>query len=122
MPRKYKVKEFILLVLLTSNFTFVSQDSVSAASCSTIKKGVKIIGSQINFSSEKSALRMADAYRLVLENPTCFSRKEFGEMKVAAKELIRTCRDSKSGLAELMGEKVWRTFCKGFIPLERYIK
>lgn len=96
--------------------------SAKASSCKSVKQGVAIIGSQVNFSSEKGALQVVNAYKLIFENPNCFSKKELSEMKVAANNLIKECRNSKSLLSGLFGKKLWATFCKGFIVLERYTK
>jgi hypothetical protein len=117
-----KVRSLIFVSALTSSRAYFPSLPSNAASCSMVKQGVKIVGSQINFSNEKSALQMVAAYRLVLENPNCFSNKEFRGMKIAARDLIKSCKDSKSGLSALLGEKVWDSFCKGFLTLEKYTK
>lgn len=116
------MKSLASFLLLFTAITFISVGESSATSCATIKQGVETIGRQVNFSNEKGALQVVNAYKLIFENPNCFSKKELREMKVAAKDLIKECKNPKSLLGGLFGKKLWATFCKGFISLERYTK
>lgn len=111
-----------IILLLVANLTFIPTGQSSAASCATIKRGLETIGRQVNFSNERGAMQIVNAYRLVFENPKCFSKKELREMKLAAKDLIKECRNPKSPLSAIFGKKLWGSFCKGFISLERYTK
>lgn len=110
------------LLLLVANLTLIPSIQSSAASCAIVKQGVETIGRQVNFSNEKGALQVVNAYKLVFENPKCFSKKELREMKLAAKDLIKECRNPKSPLSAIFGKKLWGSFCKGFISLERYTR
>lgn len=110
------------ILLLLANLTLFPVSYSNAASCATIKLGVETIGRQVDFSNEKGALQVVNAYKLVFENPKCFSKKELREMKLAARDLIKECRNPKSPLSAIFGKKLWSTFCKGFVSLELYTK
>lgn len=110
-----------IILLLLANLTIIPTHQSSAASCAMIKRGVETIGSQVNFSNERGALQVVNAYRLVFENSKCFSKKELREMKLAAKNLIKECRNTKSPLGSILGKKLWETFCQGFVSLKRYV-
>lgn len=124
-PKKTKLrtmKRLLLGSLFLTALSFTSISPASGASCEVVRTGMKIVGSQISFSSEKSASQLANAYRLAFENPQCFSAKQIKSMKKAARDLISECKNPNSVLANVAGQRVWKSFCKGFVALERYTK
>lgn len=115
------------VIALTLIATFISPISqAQGASCNQVKSKFNTVSKLVAPANSIDVKKIVDAYKIVLTNTKCFSKKQIGEFKKYVNEVASSeeCLDPAmiETMNGLLGDNTWTKFCQGFKGLVRYAK
>ena len=119
-----KFPRLVLVSALFVSLSVVSSESSDAKlSCAIVKQQTKkLFEGDYKGDPEKALVAFAGlivkAYRLTLDNASCFKKKEISDLKLQIKKLKADCESARNSEASWISQK---EICSVYKPLWKYI-
>lgn len=120
-----RLHKLLLIVSLTLSFVTVNAESSEAKlTCANVKlQTKKIFEGEYKGNPERALVVLAEsivkAYKLTLDNATCFKKKEISDLKIQIRRMKSECETAR------INEVLWlmqKEVCLTYRPLWKYIK